>query len=133
LCLPPHGQTSDDENCYPKRVGYTTDVCETCALTVILTSKNKIEYYEGVQQPETVFNQTTFDADGLRKLLLDKKEKVKNIKGTADDMVLILKPTDESRYKNFVDALDEVVITGVKHYFIDELNSKEKAALQKNQ
>ncbi len=115
----------------PKDSEITTDVCETCALTVILTASDKIVYYEGIQQPETAVKETTFDADGIRKLLLDKKEKVKNAKGSADDMVLILKPTNESRYKNFVDALDEVAITGVKHYFIDELNSEEKALLAK--
>ena len=80
----------------------------------------------------TILKETAFTTDGLRAVLLLKKELVKKAKGTADDMVLILKPTDECRYKNFVDILDEVAITRVKHYFIDEINEADKKLLQKN-
>jgi uncharacterized protein YukJ len=64
-------------------------------------------------------------------LLLQKKAAVKKIKGSADEMVLIVKPSDESSYKNFVDMVDEVQITGVKHYFLADLNEAEKKLLKK--
>jgi biopolymer transport protein ExbD len=116
----------------PKESPEFTPVCETCAITAILAAGNKIFYYEGMQQNNIILKQTTFNADGLRALFLKKKETVKQLKGNADDMVLIVKPTNESSYKNFVDILDEVAITGVKHYFIDELNAGEKKMLLKN-
>jgi biopolymer transport protein ExbD len=116
----------------PKDSPDSSPVCETCALTVILAGGDKIFYYEGIQQSNTVLKQTSFDTAGIRMLLMKKKELVKRVKGNADDMVLIVKPSAESRYKNFVDILDEVAITRVKHYFIDELNEWDKKMLPEN-
>ena len=116
----------------PKDSDKTTDVCESCVLTTILATNDKIIYYEGMPGNNTVLKETVFTTDGLRAVLLLKKELVKKAKGTADDMVLIVKPTDGSSYKNFVDILDEVAITRVKHYFIDEINEADKKLLQKN-
>jgi biopolymer transport protein ExbD len=93
-----------------------TPVCESCALTAILGSGDRVFYYQGMQGNATTTKSTTFSPEGLRKLLTEKRENVKNVKGTADDMVLIVKPSDESNYRNFVDILDEVNINGIKHY-----------------
>jgi biopolymer transport protein ExbD len=115
----------------PKGTEATTDVAESCALTVLLTKGDKIMYYEGMQQNNPVLKETVFSADGIRALLLQKKAAVKKIKGSADEMVLIVKPSDESSYKNFVDMVDEVQITGVKHYFLADLNEAENKLLKK--
>ena len=116
----------------PKDSDSLTRVCENCVLTAILLKDNEIIYYEGMPENNPVLKETSFTVEGLRTVLLQKKEAVKKAKGTSDDMVLILKPTDESSYKNFVDILDEVAITGVKHYFIDEINATDKKLLLKN-
>jgi len=116
----------------PKESPDESLVCETCALTAILAGDDKIFYYEGIQQDNTVINQTTFDAAGIRMLLMKKKAMVQRVKGTADEMVLIVKPSNASRYKNFVDILDEVAITGIKHYFIDEVTAWDKKMLPVN-
>ena len=109
-----------------------TEVCETCVLTAILAKDDKIIYYEGMPENNPVLKETSFTAEGLRMVLLKKKETVKKAKGTSDEMVLIVKPADESSFKNFIDILDEVAITGVKHYFIDEINTTDKKLLIKN-
>ncbi|MBP6022118.1 ExbD/TolR family protein [Ferruginibacter sp.] len=110
----------------------TTDICENCVLTAMLTKADKIIYYEGMPESNPVLKETSFTVEGIRVVLLQKKAAVKKIKGTSDKMVLIVKPADESSYKNFVDILDEVAITGVKHYFIDEINATDKKLLTKN-
>jgi biopolymer transport protein ExbD len=110
----------------------TTDICESCVLTAMLTKGDKIIYYEGMPENNPVLKETSFTVEGLRMVLLQKKAAVKKAKGTSDEMVLIVKPADESSYKNFVDILDEVAITGVKHYFIDEINVMDKKLLIKN-
>jgi biopolymer transport protein ExbD len=115
----------------PKDSETSTDIPQSCALTVLLAKDNKIFYYEGLQQDNPVLKETTFSADGIRRVLLQKKAAVQKIKGSADEMVLILKMTDESNYKNFVDLVDEVQITGVKHYFMAELDGVDKKLLQK--
>jgi hypothetical protein len=40
-------------------------------------------------------------------------------------LTLIIKPTSESTYKNFIDALDEVTINDCKHYFVAEPEKNE--------
>jgi biopolymer transport protein ExbD len=114
----------------PKDDHSFTPVCESCTLTAFPTKNDKIFYYEGMQQANTILKQTSFDAAGLRKILMDKKATVKNNKGTSDAMVLIVKPANESSYKNFVDILDEVAINQIKHYFIDEINGADSLLLK---
>lgn len=116
----------------PKESTILTPVCESCVLTAILAGDDKIYYYEGMQNENTRLIQTSYDADVLRKILVNKKTAVKNKMGSADEMILIVKPSNESSYKNFVDILDEVAINGIKHYFIDELNEIDKVLLKNN-
>ena len=106
-------------------------VCETCVLTVMLGKDNKIFYYEGMPENNPLVKETAFTTYGIRKILLAKLAAVKNAKGTADDMVLIIKPGAESAFKNFVDMADEVTINNIKHYFIDEINEADKKLLAK--
>ncbi|WP_462251083.1 ExbD/TolR family protein [Ferruginibacter sp.] len=109
-----------------------SEICETCVLTVMLGKDNKIFYYEGMPENNPLIKETAFTTDGIRKVLLAKLAAVKNAKGTADDMVLIIKPGAESAFKNFVDMADEVTINNIKHYFIDEINEADKKLLAKN-
>ena len=115
----------------PKDAERSTNIPESCALTLLLANNDKIYYYEGMQQNNPVLHQTTFNADGVRRVLLLKKAAVQKLKGSADEMVLVLKMMDESNFKNFVDMVDEVQITGVKHYFIVEPDSTDKKMLKK--
>ncbi|MEI9958107.1 MAG: biopolymer transporter ExbD [Ferruginibacter sp.] len=115
-----------------KDTSVNNPVCETCALTVMLDKDDKIFYYEGMPGNNAVVKETAFTTDGIRKVLLAKLAAVKAVKGTADDMVLIIKPGAESAFKNFVDMADEVTINNIKHYFIDEMNDTDKQLLAKN-
>jgi biopolymer transport protein ExbD len=116
----------------PKPSDITTAVCESCALTVILQKDNTISYYEGTPENDPVVKQTSFTVQGIRDVLLKKREAVKSSRGSTDQMVLIIKPSEESVYKNFVDILDEVAINGISHYFVDEINDADKKLLLKN-
>jgi biopolymer transport protein ExbD len=113
----------------PVDKGMLTDICESCVLTVILEKDDGIFYYEGMPGKLQALNHTSFTVDGLRRILLQKKELVKKIRGNADDMVLIIKPSDRCVYKNFVDILDEVNINAIRHYYIDELSAADKKLL----
>ena len=107
-------------------------VCETCVLTVMLDKENKIFYYEGMSENNPAMALTDFTTTGIRKILLQKLAAVKFAKGSADEMVLIIKPGEGSSFKNFVDMADEVTINNIKHYFIDEMNEADKKMLAKN-
>lgn len=101
----------------------TNAVCNSCALTVLLCNDDIIKYYEG--DFAAVQIQSTSYA-GIREIIRKKKELVKRVRGTTDEFVMIIKPTEKSTFKNFVDITDEVTINQVKRYYLDEVSSVEQ-------
>ena len=101
-------------------------VCESCVLTVMLDSNNIIKYYEGSMENDPVINETSYSPEGIRKILLQKKQAVNISRGNTNEFVLIIKPSPFSSFKNFVDILDEVTINNIKRYYIDELDAMDK-------
>jgi len=78
-------------------------------MTILLGKDNKVAWYmgeAGTVAPEIVnFSQ-------IRQAILDNKKKVKDASGK--DIVMVIKPTSGANYKNFVDIMDELLITGIK-------------------
>lgn len=103
-----------------------TDVCNSCALTTVLCVNDVIKYYEGTIDTATI---KTTDYKSIRQVIQQKKKKVFNARGNADEFVLIIKPSEKSSFKNFVDLADEVTINLIKRYYIDELNDTEKTKI----
>jgi len=67
----------------------------------------------------------------IRKTILDNKASVKA--KTGKDIVMVIKPTDGASYQNFVDIMDELLITGIKTApAIDDVNilDNEKAFMK---
>ncbi len=79
------------------------------ALTLLLSGEDKIYYYTGVGDLNNPVKKTDYSQEGIRKLLLE-------LNGSIKDMVVLIKPTDDSTYKNVVDILDEMNITNIKRY-----------------
>ena len=125
-----------------------TKVAESRAITLILGEDDKVYYYVGLPDYNdyTSLKVTTYDADGLRALLLDrnrdivakikelKKKKLNKeitdeqydeqaieIKGVKTAPVVMIKATDDATYKNLVDALDEMQICSISKYAIVDL------------
>jgi transport energizing protein, exbD/tolR family len=46
-------------------------------------------------------------------------------------MTIVIKSTDDAKYKNMVDALDEMQINGIGKYVIDKLSDKDLQLLKK--
>jgi len=101
-------------------------VCSSCVLTVFLDDKNRISYYEGMPESGPAVKQTTFTVNGIRRVLLEKKEKVRMALGNTDCFVLIIKPGKRSTMQNFVDMMDEVAINDIVHYYISETDETDK-------
>ena len=125
-----------------------TKVAESRAITLILGEDDKVYYYVGLPDYNdyTSLKVTTYDADGLRALLLDrnrdivakikelKKKKLNKeitdeqydeqaieIKGVKTAPVVMIKATDDATYKNLVDALDEMQICSISKYAVVDL------------
>lgn len=86
-------------------------------LTLILGKENKIFYYTGVVDPKV--DETTFAHDGLRKLVMRKKQEIPNV-------VILIKPSEQSRYQNLVDILDEMAISEIEHYYVTPITDVDK-------
>ena len=113
------------------RVEPSDKICESCVLTVLLDKDNTIKYYEGAADNNPPIKETGFAPDEIRTVLMEKKAAVKNLRGNADQFILIIKPSAASSFKNFVDITDEVTICQVKRYYIDELSDADKRILLK--
>src|SRR5262245_58683488 len=84
------------------------EICNSCVLTVVLEKNNLIRYYEVMPENNPLVKQTAFSVNGIRKVILEKMDKVKAMLGKREDFVLIIKPGNESTMQNFVDIIDEV-------------------------
>ena len=101
-------------------------VCESCVLTVMLKENNIIQYHEGMGDLNTSVGTTNFSSNGIRKIILQKRELVRKVKSSADKFVLIIKASDKSTFQNFVDIVDEVTINNVKRYYLAEITDMDK-------
>ncbi|MFA6275964.1 MAG: biopolymer transporter ExbD [Pedobacter sp.] len=76
-------------------------------MTILLGKNDKIAWYMGVPNPNTPPTIESFA--NIRASLLKNKKEVKDKMGK--DIIIVVKPTDVSTYKNFVDIMDELNIT----------------------
>jgi hypothetical protein len=121
---------------------------ESGALTILLGGDNHVFYYEGKLAPDySNFTSATFSGSGdgsIRgEILKKKKEVMKNHQHTTrcqeiwaangnnqnscldKDFVVVIKPSEESTYKNVVDILDEMAISTVKRYALVDITPGE--------
>ena len=112
-------------------------VKESKVLTLLLGKNDKVYWYRGITKP--VLDSTDYGAGGVRKVILDAKEDVKKLFGMDTNkegeekshLVILIKPNDDSVYKNMVDALDEMAITGVSKYVMMDISVAEKDFIKK--
>ncbi|WP_333599846.1 ExbD/TolR family protein [Flavobacterium sp.] len=97
-------------------------VDENRTMTILLGENNKLVRYVGLlATPVSGGAPKDFEygKDGIRKELLSRKAAVLQYTGTKDKgMIVIIKPSKKSKYRNLVDILDEMAIVGVPTYAI---------------
>jgi biopolymer transport protein ExbD len=92
-----------------------TKIKASQAVTILLGKDNKAYYYFGLNTPsdKTVpkpeIKVTDFSANGIRQVLLTRQRQ-------KPEPIILIKPTDDAKYKNMVDILDEMNITNQKKY-----------------
>lgn len=102
-------------------VDYIT-VNENKVISLILKDNQTVGYYFGTDVQHMQF---TDYATGLRKVLLQKKADMVKQYGKADDLMALIKPTDNAAYGDVVNALDEMLITNVKIYMLLDAKPEE--------
>ena len=105
---------------------------KSLALTVLLDNDNKVYYYHGdfndALQTNEIFETNYSIYNGIGKIIRQKQKDIDASGKFAEGrkgLMLLIKPTSRSVYKNVIDALDEAVINDVKKYAIVEPANEE--------
>lgn len=100
---------------------------ESGALTIMLGKDRNVFYYEGILKDDASnFQSTTFKE--LRNLIMDKKKRT-----DAKDLVIVIKPNNDSNFKDVVDALDEMTINDIKRYALVDISETEVQLIAKTE
>ena len=91
-------------------------------MTILLGEGNKIKWYHGLlEAPEEGGKPTdaSYGKKGIRQEILKRVKSIPQVMGDAKKgIIVIIKPGKKSNYKNLVDILDEMAISGVEQYAI---------------
>lgn len=95
-------------------------VDENRTMTLLLGDNNKMKMYMGLlATPKVAPKDIAYGKEGIRQEILKRKKEVLAYTGNKDKgMIVIIKPTKKSTYRNLVDILDEMAITDVPTYAI---------------
>jgi len=113
-------------------------VDENRTMTVLLGENGKLVRYVGILATPVVGGAPkdfTYGKEGIRKELISRGQIVKDYstaKGKPNDgMIVIIKPSKKSTYRNLVDILDEMAIVGVGTYaIVNEFSPEEQKLLE---
>ncbi|MCW2118595.1 ExbD/TolR family protein [Flavobacterium sp. 7A] len=125
LGLPDKDPKDDDAN---------IKVDENRTLTVMMGADDKLVFYMGLlNNPIAGPKDIAYGKEGIRQELLKRKKEVlaySTAKGKPDQgMIVIIKPSKKSNYKNVIDILDEMAISNVPTYTIVNDFSPEETKL----
>ena len=106
-----------------------TEIDLTNSISLIIGKDNRIFYHQLDQAGlnENTLQETTYDKEGITKVIEQAKRRAKDVK----KFTVIIKPTDDAVYKNFVDILDQMTITNSQQYGVTEIKPWEKAIYEK--
>ena len=106
-----------------------TEIDLSNSISLIIGKDNRIFYHQLDQAGlnEQTLQETSFDREGITKVIEQAKARAKD----QTKFTVIIKPTDDAVYKNFVDILDEMAITKNEIYGITDIKSWEQAIYDK--
>jgi len=106
-----------------------TEIKLSNSISIIIGKDNKIFYHQEDQAGlnDQTLVETNFDREGIRKVI----EQAKARAADKEKFTVIIKPTDDAVYKNFVDILDEMAVTGNERYGVTDIKSWEEAIYKK--
>ena len=108
-------------------------VDENRTMTILLGDNNKMTYYMGLlATPIAGPKDISYGKEGIRKELLKRKKAVIEYTGKKDKgMIVIIKPSKKSNYRNLVDILDEMAIVDVPTYaIVNDFTPEEQKLLE---
>lgn len=93
-------------------------------ITFIMGKDNRVFYYQSelADLNSTNLKETSFDGTKISNIISDYKKNAPK----KEFFTVIIKPTDDANYKNFVDLMDNMAITKSSKYGIAEIRPSEK-------
>lgn len=116
---------------------HDTPVPESTALTIIPISNDKVFYYHGKLNDVEAngrYGITDFSMPtGIGEVIRQKQKTLETTtKFKRDAMMVAIRPSNDCRYQNVIDALDEMTINMVKRYAMVDLTEAEKNFMQQH-
>jgi len=112
----------------------SSNICESCALTIIPTKDNKVIFYHGnlltAISTRHIGIATYSYKDGIGDVVRKKQAELDRSNIKRSELMLIIKPSEDSEYGNIVDVFDEVLINQVGRYAIVNLDPSERSLLK---
>ncbi|MGI4020792.1 MAG: ExbD/TolR family protein [Janthinobacterium lividum] len=99
-------------------------------MTILLGSKDKLEWFVG-EPGKVAPTPDNYGKTGIRKAMLDNYTRIKQQSG-GKEMIVLIKPSDKSNYKNLVDILDELKIANIQIYAIVDIVGNEVESLKRD-
>ncbi|MBT1703918.1 ExbD/TolR family protein [Chryseosolibacter indicus] len=90
-------------------------------LNLALSENNKVYWWMGIDAPVA---ETNFSKNGVRKVLLEQRS-------ANENLMVLIKPGDDSKYENIVDVLDEMNITNMTRYAIVDFTDHDSDIISK--
>lgn len=108
-------------------------VADDRTMTLLLGEKNQIVWYYGLpEKPIEGPTKVGYGKNGVRKALLEKEKTVLSKYGDPKKgLIVLIKASKKSTYRNLVDVLDEMAIAKVPTYAIVDITPAEDAMLEK--
>jgi len=105
------------------------ELADNRTMTVLLGANNKIDYYMGtLESPIEGPTVVDYGKNGVRPVLLKKLKDVQA--ATGKGLIVVIRPSDHSNYRNLVDIMDEMKIADVKQYMIGDISDPEVEQLK---
>jgi biopolymer transport protein ExbD len=112
---------------YMPKEGPPINIGETASLTVLLSGGDGVYYYQGKWEEALAANSihlTHYDTKNGIGNIIRKKQEYMGPK--RKELMLMIKPLDNSSYNNLMNSLDEVMINDVKKYAIMDVTEEEQ-------
>lgn len=109
------------------------EIADNRTMTILLGANNRLEWYMGlIDNPKTP-TVDNYGRNGIRKAI---NEKIKEVRGITGDpkkgLIVLIKPSDKSNYRNLVDILDEMKISDVQTYAIVDITNPEIGLMKRD-
>jgi biopolymer transport protein ExbD len=110
------------------------EVADNRSMTILLGSGNKVEWYMGsVDKPLTPPTVIGFGGNGVRKAIIENKKNVLALTGDPKKgLIILIKPSEKSNYRNLVDILDEMKVSDIDRYAIVDITQPEISLLKRD-